>query len=294
MKKEKKKNPFRIGSLWAGPSVLMLLCLSLVPLIMLLGFSFMNGNIMNGVFPGWTLENFRKMFSGDTFSKLMGKSLGIGALVTLICIVISYPIAWGIAKVAKPHNRSMFLMLIILPFFTSQLLLIYAMMMILQSGGILMTLLNKIGIASNGTSILYTPRAVILVLVYEYLPYMILCLYTSLESIGDNLVHASRVLGANTFRTFVNIVFPMSIPGLLSGILLVLVPVCGSFAESALVGGPNGMMVGSLINSQYNTVLNMGYGAALSCVFLIILSIIMGVIRLLVNCAEKRIGGDTE
>ena len=127
-----------------------------------------------------------------------------------------------------------------------------------------MTLLGTLGITTDGTSILYTPKAVILVLVYEYLPYMVLCLYTSLESIGDNLVQASRVL------------------------------VTGSFAESALVGGPNGMMVGSLINSQYNTVLNMGYGATLSCVFLIILSIIMAVVRMLVNLAERRIGGETE
>ena len=214
--------------------------------------------------------------------------------MTVICILISYPMAWGMAKAARPHNRSMLMMLIILPFFTSQLLLIYAMMMILQSGGILMTLLGALGITTDGTSILYTPKAVVLVLVYEYLPYMVLCLYTSLESIGDNLVQASRVLGAGTFRTFINVVFPMSIPGLLSGILLVMVPVTGSFAESTLVGGPKGMMVGSLINSQYNTVLNMGYGASLSCVFLIILSIIMAVVRMLVNLAEKRIGGETE
>lgn len=294
MKTKTKKNSFKIGSLWAGPSALMLLCLSLIPLAMLLLFSFMDGNITNGIFPGWTMENFQKMFSSNVFSKLMAKSLGIGALVTVICILISYPMAWGMAKAARPHNRSMLMMLIILPFFTSQLLLIYAMMMILQSGGILMTLLGALGITTDGTSILYTPKAVILVLVYEYLPYMVLCLYTSLESIGDNLVQASRVLGAGTFRTFINVVFPMSIPGLLSGILLVMVPVTGSFAESALVGGPNGMMVGSLINSQYNTVLNMGYGASLSCVFLIILSIIMAVVRMSVNLAERRIGGETE
>jgi len=292
MKTKTKKNTFKIGSLWAGPSALMLLCLSLIPLAMLLLFSFMDGNITNGVFPGWTMENFQKMFSSNVFSRLMIKSLGIGALVTVICILISYPMAWGMAKAARPHNRSMLMMLIILPFFTSQLLLIYAMMMILQSGGILMTLLGALGITTDGTSILYTQKAV--VLVYEYLPYMVLCLYTSLESIVDILVQASRVLGAGTFRTFINVVFPMSIPGLLSGILLVMVPVTGSFAESTLVGGPKGMMVGSLINSQYNTVLNMGYGASLSCVFLIILSIIMAVVRMLVNLAEKRIGGETE
>lgn len=292
MKKIKASVP--IGSLWAGPSSLLLLCLSVIPLSMLLVFSFMDGNMMGNGFPGWTLQNFVKMFSGGIFVKLMVKSLGIGGLVTVICIVFGYPMAWGMAKVVKPQNRNMLMMLTILPFFTSQLLLIYAMMMILQSGGLLMRGLEWLGITVSGRSILYSPAAVVLVLVYEYLPYMVLCLYTSLEGIPDNVIHASRVLGANIARTFTNIVFPMSIPGLLSGILLVLIPVCGSFAESALVGGPNGMMIGSLINSQYNAVLNMGYGAALSCVFLIILSIIMRIVRIVVGRAERKIGGGTE
>lgn len=294
MKNKETKSSFRIGSLWAGPSSLLLLCLSIIPLSMLLVFSFMDGNMMGNGFPGWTVQNFVKMFSTDIFSKLMGKSLGIGLLVTVLCIIISYPMAWGMAKVAKPRHRNTLMMLTILPFFTSQLLLIYAMMMILQSGGLLMTLLGYLGITVSGQSILYSTPAVVLVLVYEYLPYMVLCLYTSLEGIPDNLVHASRVLGASPARTFLNVVFPLSIPGLLSGILLVLIPVCGSFAESALVGGPSGMMIGSLINSQYNAVLNMGYGAALSCVFLVILSIIMRVVRLIVGYAERKIGGGME
>jgi spermidine/putrescine transport system permease protein len=182
-------------------------------------------------------------------------------------------------------------MLVIIPFFTSQLLLIYSMMVIMQSQGIIMSLLGAIGVADPSTSILYSNAAVVIVLVYEYLPYMILSLYSSLEGIDDNLIHASMSLGAGKFKTFVNVVFPMSIPGLLSGILLVLVPVTGSFVEPTLVGGPNGMMVGSLINSQFSTVLNMGYGAALSFVFLIVISMIMAVIRLLINRANRLIGG---
>ena len=248
-------------SLWTTPSIIMLLCLTIIPLLMLLVFSFMNRNIFAGQdWPGWTLNNITRMIESDTFWHLLGKSLLTASEVTLICIAAAYPTAWAIAKVVKPKNRNIFMMVVILPFFTSQLLLIYAMMNLIQSGGLLLTVLEALGIHAD--SWLYTNKATILVLTYEYLPYMILCLYSSLEGIGDNLVQASLILGASKWKTFTNIIFPMSVPGLLSGILLVFVPVAGSFMEPGLVGGANGAMVGSMIDTQYSGSLNMGYGAA--------------------------------
>ena len=183
------------------------------------------------------------------------------------------------------------MMIVILPFFTSQLLLIYAMMNLIQSGGLLLTVLDSIGIHGVKTW-LYTDKATILILTYEYIPYMSLCLYSSRVGISDNLSQASHILGAGKVRTFLNIVFPMSVPGLLSGILLVFVPVAGSFMEPGLVGGAKGSMVGSMIDKQYSSSLNMGYGAALSCALLIILSIIMAAIRFGASRAQRAIGGD--
>lgn len=290
-----KNKPLSKGGTLIIPSSLLFLCLSLIPLGMLIFFSTIKGNIgIHGEIRGYTINNFIKMFSSLTFTRLMFKSVGIGILVTLICIVISYPAAWGIAKVVKPKNKNLLMMLVIVPFFTSQLLLIYAIMVIFQAKGVVMTFLGAVNLADPSTSILYSNLAVVIVLVYEYLPYMILSLYTSIEGIDDNLINASQSLGAGKWETFKNIVFPMSIPGLLSGILLVLVPVTGSFVEPTLVGGPNGMMVGSLINSQFSTVLNMGYGAALSFVFLIVLSIIMAVVRKSIKIANRTIGGMDE
>jgi len=289
------KKPISKGGTMILPSSLLFLCLSLIPLGMLIFFSTIKGNIgIHGEIRGYTINNFIKMFSSLTFTRLMFKSVGIGVLVTLICIVIAYPAAWGIAKVVKPKNKNLLMMLVIVPFFTSQLLLIYAIMVIFQAKGVVMTFLGAMDLADPSTSILYSNLAVVIVLVYEYLPYMILSLYTSIEGIDDNLINASQSLGAGKLETFKNIVFPMSIPGLLSGILLVLVPVTGSFVEPTLVGGPNGMMVGSLINSQFSTVLNMGYGAALSFVFLILLSIIMAVVRKSIKIANRTIGGMDE
>ena len=289
------KKPISKGGTMILPSSLLFLCLSLIPLGMLIFFSTIKGNIgIHGEIRGYTINNFIKMFSSLTFTRLMFKSVGIGVLVTLICIVIAYPAAWGIAKVVKPKNKNLLMMLVIVPFFTSQILLIYAIMVIFQAKGVVMTFLGAMDLADPSTSILYSNLAVVIVLVYEYLPYMILSLYTSIEGIDDNLINASQSLGAGKLETFKNIVFPMSIPGLLSGILLVLVPVTGSFVEPTLVGGPNGMMVGSLINSQFSTVLNMGYGAALSFVFLILLSIIMAVVRKSIKIANRTIGGMDE
>lgn len=290
---KKQKTRFQPTTLWTMPSIAMLLCLTIIPLLMLLVFSFMDRNIFAGQpWPGWTFDNLIRMAESGTFWHLLGKSLLVAGVVTLICILAAYPAAWAIAKVVKPQNRSIFMMVVILPFFTSQLLLIYAMMNLLQSGGLLLTMLEAMGIQAE--TLLYTNKATILVLTYEYLPYMILCLYSSLEGIEDNLIQASLTLGASKWKTFTNIVFPMSVPGLLSGILLVFVPVAGSFMEPGLVGGANGAMVGSMIDTQYSGSLNMGYGAALSCTLLIVLSIIMGLTRLATARAQKAIGGDME
>ena len=292
MENRKKRPRIPAGSLWTLPSAALLICLTLIPLFMLLIFSFMNRNLFAGQpWPGWTVKNITRMMESGTFWRLMGKSLLTALTVTVICIVAAYPAAWAIAKIVKPKNRSMLMMVVILPFFTSQLLLIYAMMNLIQSGGLLLTALDAIGIHGAKTW-LYTNKATVLILTYEYLPYMILCLYSSLEGIGDNLIQASLILGASKMKTFINIVFPMSVPGLLSGILLVFVPVAGSYVEPGLVGGANGSMVGGMIDTQYTGNLNMGYGAALSCALLIILSIIMALVRFSANRAQRAIGGD--
>lgn len=291
MDKNKRKLDFCPGCLWTLPSAAMLLCLTIAPLVMLLLFSFMNRNMFAGQpWPGWTINNLTRMMAAPVFWRLLGKSLLIALLVTAICILLAYPAAWAIAKVVSPKRRSLLMMVVIMPFFISQLLLIYAMINLIQSGGLLMTMLSALGLETR--SILYTNGATVLVLVYEFAPYMILCLYSSLEAISDNVIQASHILGANWFKTFTNIVFPMSVPGLLSGILLVFVPTAGTFMEPDLVGGSNGMMVGSMINTQYKDNLNMGYGAILSCVLLIVLCIIMAIVSYATKQAQKRIGGD--
>jgi len=290
----KKKAPrINRGAFLTLPSAGMLLCMTIVPLCMLLVFMFMNRNMFPGQpWPGWTMANITRVFSSKTFWKLMLKSLGMSGIVTTACILIGYPAAWGIAKYIKPQHRTIFMMLVILPFFTSQLLLFYSMINLIRNGGLLMTMFESLNI--HVESIMYSDKATILLLIYAYLPYMILCLYSSVEAIDQDLIHASLSLGAGIFRTFTNIVFPMSVPGLLSGILLVFVPVTGSFEVAELVGGSGGIMVGSVINAQYKDTLNMGYGAVLACVLLVVLSLIMALVSALTTHAQKKIGGDVD
>lgn len=293
MFKKKKEQRLKPGAYLTLPSVGMLLCLMIIPLCMLIVFSFMNRNMFPGRgWPGWTLANWQRLFEAEVFWQLLVKSLGMAALATVVVILLAYPTAWCIAKYVKPERRTIFMMMVILPFFTSQLLLFYAMINLIQNNGILMTLFANLGIHME--SIMYSNKATMLLLIYAYTPYMILCLYSSLEGIDDYWLQASTVLGASPWQTFKNIIFPMSVPGLLSGILLVFVPLTASFEVSELVGGSSGMMVGYLVNAQYKGNLNMGYGATLSCTMLAILSAIMAFINFVTKKAQTRIGGEMD
>ncbi len=274
------------------PSAAILLGMSFVPLCMLVFFSFADGNVstLNGV-AGYTVRNIVEAVTSLTVQGLMLKSFWMALLVTAICIVIAYPAAWAIAKIVPEKYRSTLIMVSIVPAFTSQLLLIYSIMTLMQTNGLVMTPLLKLGILPAGTSLMYTNGSVILILVYEYLPYMILSLYSCLEKIDNNVISASHSLGANRFQTFISVVLPQSFSGLMTGILIVLIPVAGSFVEPNIAGDPYSMMIGSLIDSQFTTSMNMGYGAALSLLFLVVMSLTLAVIRLVMNIADKRIGG---
>ena len=254
----------------------LLLAMVAAPLLMLLAAGFGAGN-------GFTLQNYADIFAEGLFGPLMGKSLLMGLGVTAICALLAYPVAWGIAKVVR--NRGVWLALVILPFFTSQLLLIYSMMALLQAGGPVMALLSLFGVDASA-SILYTDAVVCIILVYEYLPYMVLSRYSAFSRIEQNQLYAARTLGAGRWRRFWSIVFPLSAPGLASGVLLVFVPATGSFVEPNLAGGADGMMVGSLIDSNFSATYNLGRGAALSVLFLLIL----GAATLLLHGLLRRAG----
>lgn len=266
------------------PATGLLLGMIAVPLGILLIASFSSGNQIGGAL---TLENYAEVMEDGVFMRLMGKSILMGLGVTLATILIAYPVSYGLAKLVTPKKRGPLVALIITPFFTSQLLLIYSMMVLLQGQGPVMSFLGLFGVDPS-SGILYTDAAVFLILLYEFLPYMVLCLYSTLSKIDDNVLLAARTLGAGRVRRFFSVIFPLSLPGLLSGILLVFVPVTGSFVEPDLAGGVNGMMVGSLINSNFASAYNLGRGAALSVLFLLILTLLTLLIHVVLKRAGRR------
>ena len=154
--------------------------------------------------------------------------------------------------------------------------------------------LAAIGVVDSNGTILYSTAATVFVLVYEYLPYMILCLYSCMEKIDTSVLEAARTLGAGNFTVFRDIVLPNTFAGLFSGILIIFIPAAGSFVEPSIVGGTYGMMIGNLIDTQFNTTLNMGYGAALSLILLIFMAIALVIINALLKAAERRIGGKAD
>lgn len=275
------------------PSATLLFCFMLVPLLMLVFFSLVEGNISikTGI-SGYTINNYVRIFTENIYPKLIWKSLKIAAVVTAICVLIAYPAAWGLAKIVKEKYRNLLLMIVIIPAITSQLLLIYSIMVLLQADGIVMNALSFLGFIQSGDSILYSTDAVIIVLVYEYLPYMILSLYSVLEKIDNSLIEASHSLGAGRVRTFLNIVLPQSLPGLLVGFLIVFIPAAASFVEPEVAGGPYSTMLGTLIDSQFKTALNTGYGSALSLLFLIIMLFLLVLVNFISSTIEKKIGGE--
>ena len=216
----------------------------------------------------------------------MGKSLAMAGSVTAACILLAYPTAYGLAKCVGEKHRNLLVVLIIIPFFTSQLLLIYSMMVLLQANGPVMSLLGLFG-RNASTSILYTNFAVFLILLYEFLPYMVLCLYSSMCKIEDNQLYAAQVMGAGKARRFLDVIFPLSSPGLLSGIIIVFVPAAGSFVEANLAGGTNGMLIGSYIDTNYAVSQHIGRGCALCVLYMLVLS----VSTLIINAVIRGVAG---
>ncbi len=246
------------------PYILWQLIFIIVPLFMILYYAFTShGSI--------SLDNFTKIFEGSTTKTIM-TSLRVAFISTIICLLLAYPFAYYMTKL-KIRYRTMAMILIMIPMWMNFLLRSYAWVTILAKNGILDNFLGKFGIEYS--SFLYTEASVILGMVYNFIPFMILPIYTALEKIDKSYVEASYDLGANKIQTFWKVIFPMSIPGILSGITMVFVPVISTFEVSTLLGGGKVNMIGNVIERQFTSTGDWGYGSALSAVLMILILISM-------------------
>ena len=197
-----------------------------------------------------TTDNFRFLFSDKLYAITYLKSVLIAATATLMCLTLGFPIAYGIAR-ADPATRSILLLLIVLPFWISFLLRVYAWMGLLNNYGVINNFLMWIGIIDQPIAMMYTDFAIYVGLVYSYLPFMILPLYASLERMDLDLVEAAQDLGATQSQAFWNITWPLAIPGVIAGCLLVFIPATGTYVIPYLLGGPDSLLIGRVLFDEF-------------------------------------------
>ena len=196
------------------------------------------------------LSNFMFLFQDDLYWKAYLSSVKIAAISTFFCLLIGYPLAYGIAR-TTPAWRNVLLMLVILPFWTSFLLRVYAWIGILKNNGLINNVLMSLGVIHEPIVMMQTTFAVYLGIVYSYLPFMIMPLYANLEKMDLTLLEAAYDLGCRPFRAFLSVPLPLSLPGIVAGSMLVFIPAVGEFVIPELLGGPNTLMIGKVLWNEF-------------------------------------------
>lgn len=262
------KRPRLFGWLLIAPMVLWLALFVVAPLVILLVYSFCQRDDLGRIVYEFTWANYARIFDFEdpVYLRILGRSILYAAITTTLCIVIGYPAAWFIAR-QRETVRNRLLMLVMVPFWTSFLIRTYAWITILSKNGLLNGLLEAAQIIPEPLNMMYTPFAVVIGLIYAYLPFMILPIYGSAEKVDDSLVDAAYDLGAGPMRAFSDVIIPLTWPGISAGILLVFVPAIGMFAITDMMGGGSQMMIGNVIQNQFTKARNWPFGAALGIIF---------------------------
>ena len=235
----------------------------------------------------FSLENFKELMN-PLYFKVFWRSIRLAVISTILCLLIGYPTAYIISK-SKASRQNTLLMLAIIPMWMNFLLRTYAWSAILGREGILNTVLNAIGL--NSVNILYTDAAVLLGMVYNFLPFMILPIYTILSKMDQDLINAAKDLGANGRQVFSKIIFPLSMPGVVSGITMVFMPAVSTFVISKLLGGGQFMLIGNLIEQQFMSVGDWHFGSAISLFMMIVILITMAILNKFSDESDKEGGG---
>jgi spermidine/putrescine transport system permease protein len=252
------------------PGLAWLAAFFLVPMVALASMSLQTGSLGEGYRLTWTWSNYSDALS--TFGAQFGRSFLYAGAATLLTLLIGYPLAYAIAFKAG-RWRNLLLILVIAPFFTSFLIRTLAWKIILSDDGWVVGLLRGLSVLDDNGRLLATPAAVILGLTYNFLPFMVLPLYASLEKMDKRLLEAAADLYANAFAAFRKVTWRLSLPGVVAGTLLTFIPAAGDYVNVQFLGTPNSAMIGSVIESRFLTVLDYPTAAALS--FTLMLSVLV-------------------
>jgi spermidine/putrescine transport system permease protein len=271
----------RFRTLFLAPSAAVMTALFFAPLLIVVVYSFLSRGAYGGVAQPWNSDNYTRIFD-HLYGQIVWRSIWIAALSTTICAITGFPLALYIAR--SPRHRIFLLNLVMWPFWTSFLIRTYAWMFLLRDTGLINTILMGLHLVKQPLPLLFNTGAVILGLVYGYLPFMVLPLYATLEKLDPSLLDAAADLGASPVVTVWRVVLPLARPGIVAGSLLVFIPCLGAYLTPDLMGGGKTVMIGNLIQNQFTTARDWPFGAALS--------LLLMVLALLVTRAIARKSGD--
>lgn len=273
------------GFLLMTPALIILVGLVVIPLVLTLITSFGQRDADGGVIYTFTLENYLRLMGftpegwDPLYFEILRRSLWMAVQTTFFVILLAYPLAYFIAR-APEKRRNLYLFLVLIPMWTNFVIRIYAWVMILRNQGVfnlsVAWLANLVGIPYTPLDLYPSETAVLIGMVYEFLPFMILPIYTSLEKIELNLYEAAADLGANALPTFLRVTLPLSMPGVVAGTILTFIPVVGTFVVSDILGGRQVILVGNLIQRQFLEARNPPFGSAAS-IILMVLTLVMTV-----------------
>ena len=234
----------------------------LVPLLLILAYSFGTSEVYGGITLGFNPGNYLKVFD-PLYLEIIVRTFVIAALTTFLCFALGYPLAYFIVFKGS-RWRNALILLVMVPFWTSLLIRAYSWVVILSGNGIANKTLQFLGITDEPVTLIFTSQAVLMGMVYSYLPFMILPLYASLEKFDTRMKEAAKDLGATRWHTFWRVTFPLSMPGVIAGSILVFIPSAGEFVIPQLLGGSRTVMTGSLIQNQFGSARDWAFGSALS------------------------------
>ncbi len=260
------------GALLVAPTMAWLVVFLLLPLLLVVAMSLATRGPLGDVVYRFTLANYRALLVPRNLG-IVTDSLLVAGTTAAICLVLGYPLAWYVAR-SRPSRRPWLLLLILVPFWTNFLIRVYAWMILLRGEGIIAHALDAFGPLQPllagffGLVRLYTPGAVLLGMVYEFLPFMVLPVYASLEKMDPDLLEAAADLGARPWSAFWRVTWPLSLPGVVAGTILTFVPALGMFVVPDLMGGARTILVGNLIRNQFLSESNWPLGSAASLVLL--------------------------
>lgn len=271
----------------AYPYVAWISVMVVAPMLLIVMYAFIEqGNDVTTF--KFTLSNFTRFFSDSVYTDVLYRSLYVALITTLICLLIGYPAAYIIAM-AKPKHKAALVLLITFPTWINMLVRTYAWLGTLQDNGIINSFLGLFGI--EPIQMIYTNFAVILGMVYNFVPFMILQIYSALDKMDKSYLEAASDLGANRVQSFLRVTFPMSLPGVISGITLVFLPAVSSFFIPKLLGGGQFVLIGNVIETQFLTAGDWGFGSAISLIMAIIIMISLYITRRLDTDPAEAKGG---